>query len=136
MEKAVKADSSIAEDLNEIGMEFFQARQYGPAARIFEIATLNPESKNYLYDYFYMGYALYFDYATRVNDEVKPSKTLLEKADVAFGKVTELAQTTDAAYLFRARANRLLDDEANPQGLFVPYYQEFIDVVKGKGKNR
>ncbi|WP_165870310.1 tetratricopeptide repeat protein [Albibacterium bauzanense] len=133
MQKAVKADSSIAEDLNEIGMEFFQARQYGPAARIFEIATLNPESKNYLYDYFYMGYALYFDYATRVNDEVKPSKTLLEKADVAFGKVTELAPTTDAAYLFRARANRLLDDEANPKGLFVPYYQEFIDVVKGKG---
>lgn len=133
MEKAVKADSSIAEDLNEVGMVFFNNRQYGPAARIFEVATLNPDSKNYLYDYFYMGYALYFDYATRVSDEVKPSKTLLEKADVAFGKVTELAPTTDAAYLFRARANRLLDDETNPKGLFVPYYQEFIDVVTAKG---
>ena len=133
MEKAVKADSSIAEDLNEIGMEFFQARQYGPAARIFEVAILNPESKNYLYDYFYMGYALYFDYATRMNDEVKPSKTLLEKADVAFGKVAELAPTTDAAYLYRARANRLLDDDEAPKGLSVPYYQEFIDVVTGKG---
>jgi len=133
MEKAVKADSSIAEDLNEIGMEFFQARQYGPAARIFEVATLNPDSKNYLYDYFYMGYALYFDYATRMNDEVKPSKTLLEKADKAFGKVTELAPTTDAAYLFRARANRLLDDQENPKGTFVPYFQEFIDIVTGKG---
>ncbi len=133
MEKAVKADSTIAEDLNEVGMVFFKDAQYGPAARIFEVATLNPDSKNYLYDYFYMGYALYFDYALNMNNEVKPSKTILEKADKAFGKVIELAPTTDAAYLYRAKTNRLLDDQENPQGLFVPYYQEFIDIVTGKG---
>jgi len=133
LEEAVKRDSSVADDLNEVGMEFFKGQQYGAAARVFEVATLNPESKNYLYDYFYLGYALYFDYALSMNDEVKPDKAILQKADAAFAKVSELAPTTDAAYLYRAKANRLLDDAENPKGLFVPHYQKFIDVVKEKG---
>src|SRR5690606_13820425 len=133
LEKAVKMDSTVADDLNEVGMEFFKAQQYGAAAKVFEVATLNPESKNYLYDYFYLGYALYFDYALSMNDEVKPDKNILSKADAAFGKVAELAPTTDAAYLYRAKANRLLDDAENPKGLFVPHYQKYIDVVKEKG---
>jgi len=133
LEKSVKKDSSIADDLNEVGMEFFKAQQYGAAAKVFEVATMNPESKNYLYDYFYLGYALYFDYALSMNNEVKPDKEILKKADTAFAKVTELAPTTDAAYLYRAKANRLLDDAENPKGLFVPHYEKFIEVVKSKG---
>src|SRR5690606_12025951 len=130
---AVKMDSTIAEDLNDVGMGFFKDQQYGTAARVFEGATLNPESKNYLYDYFYLGYALYFDYVLSMNDEVKPDKEILKKADVAFGKVAELAPTTDAAYLYRAKTNRLLDDAENPEGLFVPHYQKFIEIVSEKG---
>lgn len=133
LEKSVKKDSSVADDLNEVGMEFFKAQQYGAAAKVFEVATMNPESKNYLYDYFYLGYALYFDYALSMNDEVKPDKEILKKADTAFAKVTELAPTTDAAYLYRAKANRLLDDAENPKGLFVPHYEKFIEVVNSKG---
>src|SRR5690606_9649635 len=130
---AVKMDSTIAEDLNDVGMGFFKDQQYGTAARVFEVATLNPESKNYLYDYFYLGYSLYFDYVLSMNDEVKPYKEILKKADVAFGKVAELAPTTDAAYLYRAKTNRLLDDAENPEGLFVPHYQKFIEIVSEKG---
>lgn len=131
--ESVKRDSSIADDLNEVGMEFFKNKQYGTAAKVFEVATLNPESKNYLYDYFYLGYALYFDYVLNLNNEVKPDLEILRKADTAFAKVAELAPTTDAAYLYRAKANRLLDDAENPKGLFVPYYEKYIEVVKEKG---
>lgn len=133
LEKSVKADSLIAEDLNEIGMEIFKAGQYGAAAKVFEVATMNPESKNYVVDLFYLGYANYFDYVTRINDEIKPDKALLEKADAAFAKVTEEVPTTEAAYLYRAKATRLLDDAEAPEGLFVPHYEKYIEVVTGKG---
>lgn len=133
LEKSVKLDSTIAEDLNEIGMEIFKAGQYGAAAKVFEVATLSPESKNYVVDLFYLGYANYFDYVTRINDEVKPEKELLEKADAAFAKVTEEVPTTEAAYLYRAKATRLLDDAETPEGLFVPHYEKYIAVVSEKG---
>src|SRR5699024_7253900 len=86
--KSVETDSLIAEDLNEIGMEIFKGGQYGAAAKVFEVATLNPESENYVIDLFYLGYANYFDYVTRINNEIKPDMALLEKADAAFAKVT------------------------------------------------
>lgn len=133
LEKSVKADSLIAEDLNEIGMEIFKAGQYGAAAKVFEVATMNSESKNYVVDLFYLGYANYFDYVTRINDEIKPDKALLEKADAAFAKVTEEVPTTEAAYLYRAKATRLLDDAETPEGLFVPHYEKYIEVVTEKG---
>src|SRR5690606_27682505 len=135
LEKSVKADSLIAEDLNEIGMEIFKAGQYGAAGKVFEVATLNPESKNYVIDLFYLGYANYFDYVTRINDEVKPERELLEKADAAFAKVTEEVPTTEAASLYRAKATRLLDDPESPEGLFVAHYEKDIEVVTEKGQD-
>lgn len=131
--KSVETDSLIAEDLNEIGMEIFKGGQYGAAAKVFEVATLNPESENYVVDLFYLGYANYFDYVTRINNEIKPDTALLEKADAAFAKVTEEAPTTEAAYLYRAKATRLLDDAETPEGLFVPHYEKYIEVVTEKG---
>lgn len=135
LKKAVEMDSSIAEDMNAIGMELFKEQKYGVAAKIFEAAITNPESKNYLFDYFYLGYSLYFDYALNTDKASPPDRALLVKADEAFAKVNELAPTTEAAFLYRAKVNRLLDDDDEPQGLFVPHYLRFIDVVNQKGEN-
>jgi tetratricopeptide (TPR) repeat protein len=135
LKKAVERDSLIGEDLNGIGMEFFKDQKYDIAAKVFEVATTNPASKTYLLDYFYMGYSLYFDYALNMDKEPQPDRALLVKADEAFAKVNELAPTTDAAFLYRAKVNRLLDDNDNPEGLFIPYYQRFIEIVNQKGTN-
>src|SRR5690606_4435836 len=37
LQKAIEKDSLIAEDLNEVGMKFFNAKQYEAAAQIFEL---------------------------------------------------------------------------------------------------
>lgn len=131
--KAVQQDSSIAEDLSEVGMQFFQDQQYGAAAKVFEVSIQNPESKNYFYDHYYLGLAHYFDYALKMNDEVKPDKAVLQKGVSAFSKLIELAPETDAAYLYRAKTYRLIDDAETPEGQFVQDYAKFIEMVTAKG---
>ncbi|HLT41094.1 MAG TPA: hypothetical protein VKZ95_00185 [Sphingobacteriaceae bacterium] len=133
LQKAIEKDSLIAEDLNEVGMKFFNAKQYEAAAQIFELGSSIESSKNSIYDHFYLGYALYFAYVTHVNDEVKPDKDLLKRAAAAFAKVGELAPTTETAFLYQAKAEYMLEDPENPQGLMVAPYKQFIEVVNEKG---
>lgn len=133
LEKAIEMDTLIAEDLNDIGMKFFNAKQYEPAAKIFELGSRIESSKNSVYDHFYLGYALYFAYVTRVNDEVKPDKDLLKRSAAAFAKVGELAPTTETAFLYQAKAEYMMEDPENPQGGMVEPYEKFIDIVNEKG---
>lgn len=133
LKKAIDKDSLIAEDLNEVGMKFFNAKQYEAAAKIFELGSSIESSKNSIYDNFYLGYALYFAYVTHLSDEVKPDKDLLKRAAAAFAKVGELAPTTEAAFLYEAKAEYMLEDPENPKGLMVAPYEKFIEVVNEKG---
>ena len=54
----------------------------------------------------------------------------MQKADVAFGNVITASPTTQDAYLFRARTNRLLENDE----MMAMYYQQYIDVVTAKGE--
>jgi tetratricopeptide (TPR) repeat protein len=133
LKKAIEKDSLIAEDLNEVAMKYFNAKQYEAAAQIFELGSSIESSKNSVYDHFYLGYALYFAYVTHVNDEIKPDKDLLRRAATAFEKVGELAPTTETAFLYQAKAEYMLEDPENPKGLMVAPYEKFIEVVNEKG---
>ena len=68
LQKAVGLDKPMANDLNEIGKGLFDRKLYKHAAGIFEVAVSNPNSKNFLYDNFFLGYSLYFN---NIGDEVK-----------------------------------------------------------------
>lgn len=137
LQKAVEKDSTIAEDLNTIGTELFRDKQYAAAAKIFQIGSSVESSKNSITDHFYLGYSLYFDYVTRVNDEEKPDKDLLVRSANAFKQVGELAPTFEDAYLYEAKAYYLLVDPENPnadgEAPYVAPYEKFIEVVTEKG---
>ncbi len=134
LEKAVAADSSIADDLNDVGKEIFGDKRFLDASKVFEIAASTPASRNFIYDNFYLGYAAYYAVATKpVAQRGQAETELLHKADTAFGVVIEKAPTTQDAYLFRANVNNLLDDSENPQGLAEPYFLKYIAMVKEKG---
>ncbi|WP_262245246.1 tetratricopeptide repeat protein [Parapedobacter soli] len=134
LKKAVAADSSIADDLNDVGKELFADKKFVDASKVFEIAASTPASRNFIYDNFYLGYAAYYAVATKPVAERGQAETeLLHKADAAFGVVIEKAPTTQDAYLFKARINNLLDDNEQPKGLAVPYFEKYIEVVKEKG---
>jgi tetratricopeptide (TPR) repeat protein len=128
IKKAIDMEPLAANELNDIGKKLYDQKAFGAAATIFEIAVGYPNSKNYLLDNFFLGNALYYDNTRK--DVVKPDPIALQKADVAFGNVITASPTTQDAYIFRARTNRLLEKDIE----MATYYQQYIDVVTDKWK--
>jgi Flp pilus assembly protein TadD len=129
--KAVDLDKPMANDLNDIGKKYFDRKLYKYAAAIYEVATSNPNSKNYLYDNFFLGYALYFE------NSDKDAKTIdvvaMQKADKAFENVTKASPTTQEAHIYRARVNGLLPATTATEDQRAKSYEEYIAAVTGKG---
>jgi cytochrome c-type biogenesis protein CcmH/NrfG len=128
IKKAVAMEPLATNELNELGKKLYDQKAFTAAAAVFEIAVTNPTSKNYLLDNFYLGNSLYYDNTRK--DIVKPDVVALQKADVAFGNVITASPTTADAYVFRARTNRLMENDE----MMATYYQQFIDIVTAKGE--
>jgi Tfp pilus assembly protein PilF len=127
LKKAVDMEPLAANELNEIGKKLYDVKAFNAAAAVFELAVTNPNSKNYLLDNFYLGNSLYYDNTRK--DLAKPDPVALQKADVAFGNVITASPTTQDAYIFRARTNKLLDNDE----MIAKNYEEYIRVVTEKG---
>ncbi|HEY1061550.1 MAG TPA: hypothetical protein VGE44_07680 [Daejeonella sp.] len=125
--KAVEMDSTNAAVMSEVGLELFKAKKYEDAAKAYEISILNPERA--LLDYYYLGSSYYFHYGALKNANLSPEKDLLVKADSAFSYLVQRSPTTQIGWQYRGRINRLLDDENDSQGLAVPFYLKYIELV-------
>lgn len=125
--KAVEMDSTNAAIMGEIGKNLYDAKKYADAAKAYEISILNPERS--LLDYYYLGLSYYFDYGAQRNADLNPPKDLLVKADSAFSYLVQRSPTTQGAWQYRGRINRLLDDVDDSQGLGVPFYEKYVDIV-------
>jgi len=128
IKKSVEMEITMTNDLSEVGKKFYEQKLFKEAAAIYEIAVTNANSKNFLLDNFYLGNSIYYDNTRK--DVVKPDPIALQKADSAFGKVIEASPTTQDAYIFRARTQRLLENEE----MIIKYYEEYLKVVNEKGK--
>ncbi len=126
IKKSIEMEPLAAEDLNEVGKKFFSQKLFKEAAAIFELGTTNQESKNYLDDNLYFGLSLY--YANSKKD-VKPDAVALQKADAAFDKVLVASPGYYEAFLFKARTNSLIDNDANT----IKYYEAYVAAVTAKG---
>ncbi|MBK9224261.1 MAG: tetratricopeptide repeat protein [Flavobacterium sp.] len=127
IKKSVEMEITMTNDLSEIGKKFYEQKKFKEAAVIYEIAVTNPDSKNFLLDNFYLGNSIYFSNTQK--DIVKVDPVALQKADAAFGRVIEASPTTQDAYIFRARTNRLLENDE----MMAKYYEEYLRVVTEKG---
>lgn len=125
--KAVELDSTNAVVMSEIGQNLYKAKKYIDAAQAYEIAIKNPERS--LLDYYYLGMSYYFTYGDQKVNNMNPPKDLLVKADSAFSYLVQRSPTTQAGWQYRGRINRLLDDENDSQGLAVPFYERYVDLV-------
>ncbi len=125
--RAISIDSTSTSGMSEIGKTLYDAKKYGQAAQAYELSVKN--SKRSLLDYYYLGSSYYFDYGSRKVSNQNVDATLLAKADSAFSYLIQRAPTTHAAWQFRGRINRQLDDENDSKGLAVPYYEKYIDII-------
>jgi tetratricopeptide (TPR) repeat protein len=128
---AVNKDSTKVEALADVAKSFYEAKNYPKAVATYDLVNkLNPKGKGSLYNYYYHGLAAYFSYAGPYAAKQNPSKDILVKADSSFATLAKLSPTTYDAYLWRARVNYFKDSETAPKGIFVPYYQQFIDSAE------
>ena len=128
--KAAAIDKLQIGELSDNGKALFEKKLYAEAAAVCEVALLNPESKNKLYDNFFLGYSLYFN---NVEKNAKDMNVVeLQKADVAFSNVIAASPTTQDAHLYRARVNGLLT-EATAKTQMAASYEEYTKVVITKG---
>jgi tetratricopeptide (TPR) repeat protein len=128
---AVSKDSTKVEALGDIAKSFYDAKNWKKAIDTYTIVNkLNPNGKGSLYNNFYQGISLYFEYAAGLTAKTNPSKNLLVRADTSFKHVAKIAPTTTDAYLWSGRALNLLEDEKNPQGAMLVPYQTYIDSTE------
>ena len=131
LRKAIDKDKPMANELNEIGKKLFDKKLYKYAAAIYEVATSNPNSKNYLYDNFFLGYSLYFDNSDK--DAKNIDIVALKKADKAFENVSIASPTTQEAYIYRARVNGLMEKDPIANDIMAKSYENYIKAVTDKG---
>jgi tetratricopeptide (TPR) repeat protein len=119
--------NSLSTNLSELGKKLYELKLYKQAVTIFSIAVENKESKTYTLDNFYLGNSYYFDNAAK---EVAQRDTIgLQKGDLAYGAVIEASPKTQDAYLYRARINSLLENDA----MTIKYYDDYVNIVTEKG---
>ena len=126
IKKSIEMEPLAVEDLNEVGKKMFGQKLYKEAAAIFELGASNAESKSYLDDNLYLGLSLY--YANNKKD-VKPEIAGLQKADAAFDKVLVASPSYYEAYIFKARANSLMENDENT----IKFYEAYVAAVTAKG---
>lgn len=128
--KAVEKDSTASEALDEVAIALFKGKKYDKAGDAYAASVkANPEGKNALTNYYYLGTARYYDYAIKDRDGKKPSKQIMVDADSAFAHIIKVKNDFALAYTFRARVAKYSDDPANPKWLAVPYYEQLIQLV-------
>ncbi len=129
--KAVQMDSTKVEALADVAKSYYDQKNWPKAIETYTLVNkLNPNGKGSLYNNFYQGISLYFEYAAGLTAKTNPSKDLLVRADTSFKHVAKVAPTTTDAYLWSGRALNLLEDENNPQGAMLPSYQTYIDSTE------
>jgi tetratricopeptide (TPR) repeat protein len=127
LKKALELEPLATEDLSDIGKKLFSKKFYKEAAPIFELGTKNAEDKNYVDDNIY--YALSILYANSKKD-VKADVNELKNADATLDKVVIAAPSYQDAYLYKARVNRLAENEE----LIIKNYEAYIAKLTEKGE--
>ncbi|HQE34534.1 MAG TPA: tetratricopeptide repeat protein, partial [Flavobacterium alvei] len=125
IKKSIEIDPASVEELNEIGKKMFTAKLYKEAIPVFELGTTNPEDKNYTEDNIYYGLSIYY---SNTKKEVKDIVEL-QKADVAFEKVSVASPTYLDAYIYRARTNSMIGNDE----LTIKFYETYIAKISEKG---
>lgn len=131
IKQAVALDSTLSDELVEIGKKFNTARRFDLAAEAYGIAAeSNSASPSVLTNYFRAASSLVTHYRVLVAANKPADKALLAKADKYYDVVIKLAPDFESTYLSRAAVAKLMEENPTaPVGLAKPYYEKFVELV-------
>lgn len=137
LEKAAPQDT-VENLYREIGQKYYAGKRYDKAADYYAKAIAN-DKKPLNADYQFLGLSNYY-YAFQATKAVAKEdtaqqrqlrRTYLMRADSAFIKLAEVAPTFPVPHFFRGGANyyAYTPTEAVNNGVYVPHYEKFIELV-------
>jgi tetratricopeptide (TPR) repeat protein len=125
-------DSTNTEVLGTIATAYFSSKKYDQAASYYDKIVKLPKAT--LKDWFYLGYANYFQYASLVRqnstDTALLKKTLLD-ADSAFTYVAVTAKTNVDSYLYLARVEYYLNPAADNEKV-KNAFEQLVTITTAK----
>ena len=127
IKKTLEVEPTMAMELNDLGKKYFSQKLYGVASSIFELAITNPTSPNIDEDNVYYGLSVYS--ANRKLEPAKMDKIQIINADKALDTFILSKPTYQDAYLYKARLNNLLDNDA----VMTATYEKYLELVIAKG---
>ena len=129
--KGFELDTTNTQVLTLIAKTYFSSKNYAMAAKYFEKLTKLPKAS--YTDWFYLGYANYFNYGNLLKEVpvnlVKVNKTLLT-ADSAFTYVAVKANNADA-YLYIGRVESYLDSSSENAKVKAAF-EKFVEITLAK----
>lgn len=128
LKKAAEMDPALSKEFNETGKAYFGQKLYGVAAKFFELAMANQDSKTAMEDSVYYAICVITD--NRNKDAKTIDKVSMEKADKALDFVITKNPDYSESYFYKGRIyNMLENDEA-----MATNYQKYIDLTLAKGE--
>ncbi|HRG19022.1 MAG TPA: tetratricopeptide repeat protein [Flavobacterium lutivivi] len=128
LKRASEMDPALSKEFNETGKAYFGQKLYGVAAKFFELAMANQDSKTAMEDSVYYAICVITD--NRNKDAKTIDKVSMEKADKALDFVITKNPDYSESYFYKGRIyNMLENDEA-----MATNYQKYIDLTLAKGE--
>lgn len=129
LKKAAEMDNALSKEFNETGKAYFGQKLYGVAAKFFELAMANQDSKTAMEDSLY--YAICIITENRNKDAKTIDRVAMDKADKALDFVISRNADYPESYFYKGRIyNMLENDEA-----MATNYQKYIDLTLAKGES-
>jgi predicted Zn-dependent protease len=138
-QSAYSKDTAKLQYLDEMAKLSSKQRKYSDAI-IYYCAILNKKSTPVPLDFFQLGKAYYMQAFKLKTDTVQKIDSLIwqkdiRAADSLFNNVCILQPASYLGFIWRARANVILDEEST-KGLSKPYYEQALSILMqnpGKG---
>lgn len=137
LKKALAADTAnankVADDVDDVAKSLFTAKIYDLAGDAYELASKNPSNAKKALAYYYAGWSNYLHFVTKYARDTtaarEQGKPYLAKADTAFGSFLKLSPSTLDGYYYKAKIAKEMDDQKNPTGSFLPYWDKFLSMA-------
>jgi tetratricopeptide (TPR) repeat protein len=128
--QAFDMDTNRVDLLKEIADAFYKMKKYHEAAAVYR-EKINTGLNVMANDYKQLGQSYFFE---AQNQKADSALALFRQADSAFAKLNEMSPKWASGYMWRAKANSMIDP-TSAQGLAKPFYEKYIELASADSVN-